>query len=570
VNLNPRFLLIAALLVVLASLSSWVAFRFVAEGIIEQWGRRLAELQVRYDSARMLKPLEREIALARQMADSNILKQWAANPDNRPLETLALAEMESFRRNFRDRSYFVALLDSGAYYHNNAANDFVGRPLRYHLKPGNPDDAWFYGLLNDGREFHLNINPDVVLGVTKLWIDVLMRDGDRILGVVGTGIELEDFLRDFVDIRQPGITTVFVDLSGAIQLHRNKAIIDHASFIKPEGQKKTIELLFDDPADGGRVRRMMERLAAMAEPEGQVVSDFVTVDGRRHLAGIAYLPGIGWYEITLLDLAVVMPVARFAPVGAVFAITLLLALLLMHLALRRYVLGPVVALERAMIEMREGRLAAERLPAAEGEMGRLVDHFRAMAGAIASHTAELEDRVRERTEALHRLARIDPLTGLVNRRGMTELLAEQVAQASREGAPFGVIWCDLDDFKALNDTRGHVEGDRALREVAQLLRASIRPYDHPGRWGGDEFLVVLSPCDGSTLETIAERIRALVAERLPAAGLPVTLSIGACLAVPFEPLEAILQRADDALYAAKRDGRNRLHLAPAPAGGGKS
>src|SRR5690606_32066222 len=504
VNLNPRFLLIAALLVVLASLSSWVAFRFVAEGIIEQWGRRLAELQVRYDSARMLKPLEREIALARQMADSNILKQWAANPDNRPLETLALAEMESFRRNFRDRSYFVALLDSGAYYHNNAANDFVGRPLRYHLKPGNPDDAWFYGLLNDGREFHLNINPDVVLGVTKLWIDVLMRDGDRILGVVGTGIELEDFLRNFVDIRQPGITTVFVDLSGAIQLHRNKAIIDHASFIKPEGQKKTIELLFDDPADGGRVRRMMERVAAMAEPEGQVVSDFVTVDGRRHLAGIAYLPGIGWYEITLLDLAVVMPVARFAPVGAVFAITLLLALLLMHLALRRYVLGPVVALERAMIEMREGRLA------------------------------------------------------------------EQVAQASREGAPFGVIWCDLDDFKALNDTRGHVEGDRALREVAQLLRASIRPYDHPGRWGGDEFLVVLSPCDGSTLETIAERIRALVAERLPAAGLPVTLSIGACLAVPFEPLEAILQRADDALYAAKRDGRNRLHLAPAPAGGGKS
>src|SRR5690606_16729954 len=164
------------------------------------------------------------------------------------------------------------------------------------------------------------------------------------------------------------ITTVFVDLSGAIQLHRNKAIIDHASFIKPEGQKKTIELLFDDPADGGRVRRMMERLAAMAEPEGQVVSDFVTVDGRRHLAGIAYLPGIGWYEITLLDLAVVMPVARFAPVGAVFAITLLLALLLMHLALRRYVLGPVGGLERAMIAMRAG--GAGRPRPRDGARGR--------------------------------------------------------------------------------------------------------------------------------------------------------------------------------------------------------
>ena len=561
-NLNPRFLLIAALVVVLASLSSWVAFRFVAEGIIEQWGRRLAELQVRYDSARMLKPLEREIALARQMADSNILRQWAANPDVRALETLALAEMESFRRNFRDRSYFVALLDSGAYYHNNAGAEFSGRQLRYHLTPGDPDDAWFYRLIEDGRDFHLNINPDVVLGVTKLWIDVLMQDGDRVLGVVGTGIELEDFLQDFVDIRQPGVTTLFVDLSGAIQLHRDPAIIDYASIVKPEGQKNTVELLFDDPADSGRIRDMMERLGAMAEPEGRVLSDFVTVDGKRHLAGIAYLPGIAWYEITLLDLDVLMPVARFAPVGVLFAMTLVLALLLVHLALRRYVLNPVVALERAMIAVRDGQ-PEPPVPSAKGEMGRLVAHFHAMAQAIASHTRDLEDKVRERTEALHRLARVDDLTGLVNRRGMTELLDAQVAQAGREAVSFGVIWCDLDDFKTLNDSRGHVEGDRALREVAQLLRTCIRPYDHAGRWGGDEFLIVLSPCDATTLETIAERIRALVATRLDAIGLPVTVSIGAAMAAPFETVEVILQRADDALYEAKGEGRNRLRVAAA-------
>lgn len=567
-SLKTRFLLFAAVLFVMASLSaSWVFLR-IAAGTIEQWGLRVAEIQVRYDSARILQPLEREITLARQMADSNVLKRWAREPSNPQLEQHALDEMESFRRNFRDRSYFVALRDSGAYYHNNASEEFNGRELRYHLKPDKPADAWFYRLVDEGRDFHININPDEELGVTKLWIDVLMRDGDRIVGVVGTGMGLDEFLNDIVDINQPGVTTLFVDHTGAIQLHRDPALIDYASIVKPEGQKKTVSLLLDNAGDRQRLQAMMTALSGESGEHSRVLTDFVMVDGKRHLAGIAYLPGIDWYEITLLDLDVLMPVSSFGLVVLVFILTFLIALLLMHLMLRRLILDPMAKLEMSMLKVRDGNLAPQQLPTGKGEIGRLIQHFGAMAEGINNHTRELEDKVRERTVALHKLARLDPLTDLVNRRGMTELLSTEVERIRRHGTTFGVIWLDVDNFKQLNDSCGHMAGDQALTDIADALRASIRPYDQAARWGGDEFLVVLSPCDGDTLETIGGRIRARIESGVGQSGVELTVSVGGYLAQPADTVELILQRADEALYAAKAEGRNNLHITSSAPGQG--
>ena len=130
-NLRTRFLLLISALIVVGSVVAWVVFHHVARQIVVQWGQRVAEIQVRYDRARLLQPLEREIALARQMADSLVLKRWARSSGDPALEAEAVREMENFRRNFSSGNYFVALRGSGAYYHNNAADEFAGRQLRY-------------------------------------------------------------------------------------------------------------------------------------------------------------------------------------------------------------------------------------------------------------------------------------------------------------------------------------------------------------------------------------------------------------------------------------------------------
>ncbi|WP_428397088.1 sensor domain-containing diguanylate cyclase [Marinobacter salarius] len=558
-SLKTRLLGLAAALMIIASVASWLAYRELSDDIIERWGQQVAEIQVRYDSARLLQSLEREIGLARQMADSSTLVNWATSPEDKALQSDAIREMESFRSNFRDNSYFVALRDSRRYYYNNANNEFANDQFRYVLDPDKPEDAWFFQLIEEGRNFHLNVNPDTELGVTKLWIDVLMRDEeDRIVGMVGTGLDLDAFLQDIVDIDQEGITTLFVDYNGAIQLYRDRNYIDFASIIKPEGQKSTVDLLFDNTEDKQKVLGMLQLLKNRGGATGAVESSFVTVDGRKHLAGVAFLPAIGWFEITLLDLETLLPRSYLWPLVAVFLTSLLVTLILFHLIIRSRILKPLVSLESAVEKVRGGSFALPHLEKPDNEIGRLASHFETMTDTLEHSTRELERKVAQRTDELNRLARVDALTGLKNRRGLDEALDEEIQRAKRQNTGFGLIWLDIDHFKAINDELGHQAGDDILCRVALWLKAGVRPYDHPGRWGGDEFVVVLSPCDEDTLCQIAARIRETIERDSIRTGTPVTVSVGGYLCQPGDDVDTILRQADQALYRVKQQGRNKV------------
>jgi diguanylate cyclase (GGDEF)-like protein len=553
VNLKPRFLILTTLLILVASAAAWLAFERIAEGIVEQWGMRLAQTQVRYDTSRLLRPLAREIALARQMASSPLLRKWAEDPDDPGLAREAVVEMESFRANFQDGNYFVALRATGAYYFNNAANEFDGRLLRAHLSQERPADRWFFESMAQGREFRLDVNSDR-MGVARLWIDVPVRDGDRVLGVVGTGLKLDTFIRDVVDAAQPGVRTLFVDAGGAIQLYRDPQLLNLDSAPRVESARKTLDQLLDATSDQAALHKLMATVKAVP---GTVATRVVHVGGQRNLAGVAYLSELGWFEITLLDLDALIPLHGFASLGTIFALALLVSLGVFNLVLNGMVLRPLAALEAAMRKVQQGDFGATALPRQDGEIGRLMTHFTRMADAIRSHTQHLEDKVQARTEALHLLARIDALTELYNRRGMSELIEHEIDRATRHGDSPGLLWLDIDFFKQVNDRFGHAEGDRILTGVAALLRANIRPYDNAGRWGGDEFLVLVPESTPDSLATTGERIRSAIAQQLALpSGEAVTASIGAYLASPGESLDVILYKADQALYAAKNAGRN--------------
>lgn len=563
-SLKLRFSIITGVLLFVASVLAYVALRFAVVNVVEEWGRRVVEIQVLNDTARILRPLEREILLARQMARSETLRRWASDPDDPELEGAAVREMEEYRQSFRSAHYFVALRQNGAYYHNNTAGEYTGRELRYYLSPERAADAWFYRLIEDGLDFHLNVNPDVELGITSLWIDVLMRAGNsddgEILGVVGTGIPLAEFLTEILDIHDTGVTTLFLDRSGAIQLYRDPRMIDYGSFVKPEGQKRTVDLLFSDPRDSEEIYRVMEELQNSPHP-GLVRTVFVEIEGVKNLAGLTYLPSIGWYEISLLDMQEVMPVGNFAWAVVMFVIVLVLALLGFNFFLRREVIHPITALQREIGRFRSDSRHAPELPQADGEIGALMETFVEMAGAINRHTTNLEQQVEARTAELTRMSRTDPLTGLLNRRGMDETLSEAKARSIRTGEKWAIVWIDVDHFKEINDIRGHAAGDLTLTRVAAIFREIIRPYDHAARWGGDEFLILLAPATAEGVQNFVDRIldgvRAWNDPEAPA----VTASIGATLGSGNEPTDVVLQRADEALYLAKQLGRDRAEVA---------
>jgi diguanylate cyclase (GGDEF)-like protein len=170
-------------------------------------------------------------------------------------------------------------------------------------------------------------------------------------------------------------------------------------------------------------------------------------------------------------------------------------------------------------------------------------------------------------EALREQATKDHLTGLWNRRSILEMLEREVARGRRDGLPVGLIVADIDFFKHVNDTRGHQAGDVVLRETARRMQAAVRPYDTIGRYGGEEFLVVLPNCDADKSVQIAERLHRCVGEtpvELPEAAVPVTLSVGVTATnAGTVQAEALLKIADDALLRAKRAGRHRVLLAEA-------
>lgn len=565
-SLRLRFHLLTLFFFVISAVPVWLSVRTLAEGIVEQWAVRYAEKQVLYDKERTLQPILREVALARQLANSQYIREWSRQPDDGEATRHAVAEMESYRQNFQDHNYFVGLKSNGRYYFNNAQNQFAGREYRYSLSPKQQKDAWFYDLIRQGRDIHINVNPDPELGITKLWIDVLIRDGSEIVGITGTGLDLGSFIGNVVEEKVPGVTSLFIDRAGAIQLHRNQALIDYGSVSKRPGERNTIDLLFEDSADRKAIYAAMKLLEVQ---NGKVVTELVNMGGKRQLAGLVYLPEIDWYEITLLDLDVLLPFGQFSGIILLYAVSLLGILVLFNMTLSRLVLRPLGKLDAAMALVETGGQVPDSLDRqASGEVGSLMRRFMQMARAVSEARQDLESKVQERTQALDRLSKTDPLTELLNRRGMSERLEAELVRMAREARPVGILWLDVDHFKEINDQYGHATGDLALKAIAGIIEAELRRYDVVSRWGGDEFLVMLQPASTDVLAALGERIRSGVASCrtvLDPAGAVVALSvsIGGALARPGEDLDSLLHRGDTALYAAKAAGRNIVRLAEA-------
>jgi len=167
-------------------------------------------------------------------------------------------------------------------------------------------------------------------------------------------------------------------------------------------------------------------------------------------------------------------------------------------------------------------------------------------------------RALEREKAL---ARVDPLTGVANRRYFLELLGVELSRARRSGRALTVAYVDLDNFKQVNDELGHHAGDELLKTVARTMRGRLRVTDSIGRMGGDEFAICLPETGADAAEVVLADVRQQVVAAV-ASGTPVvTLSLGA-VACPTPPdsVEALLQRADQALYGAKRNGKNQIRL----------
>ena len=181
----------------------------------------------------------------------------------------------------------------------------------------------------------------------------------------------------------------------------------------------------------------------------------------------------------------------------------------------------------------------------------------------AQRILDLQAELIAAREALRHQAMHDSLTGLWNRLAILERFQQELARARRDGAPIAVLMADVDNFKRINDTYGHKAGDAVLCEIARRMKQAVRSYDSVGRYGGEEFLILLPNCDLANAAQQAQRLRACIADggfHVAARVLQLTASFGVAVSGPNSDADLIIQAADAALYRAKAAGRNCVQV----------
>ncbi len=414
-------------------LITWFLSVQLTNKVNQQWGAKFAERQVMFDKSRTLAPLIREIALARQMAAEPAIIAMALREHDPEFRRRGIAVMEKYRSNFRDHSYFAAFAQSGNYYFNDAANQYAGKQLRYVLSPTVAKDKWFYATLTDVKEYEVSLDFNAHLKVTKAWINVLIRSGNETLGIIGTGIDLSDLIKETVNITQPGVANLFIDQNMAIQLHSDPKLIDYMTVAKDAEQRIKVDVLLKNPADIDHLRQVMLELE---RSPADIATLWVTYEGKRHLLGVAYLPEIGWYGLTLMDEHNLNFFDGMFIGPLLFGLILLLALLTVGWALRSWILNPIAALRTSTDKIGHGDFEIEPAIQGAGEIAHLSQAFTRMAEVVRNSNLELEEKVRERTTTL-----IEEIT---ERKKSEESLGESrsLLRATLEATADGILVVD--------------------------------------------------------------------------------------------------------------------------------
>ena len=556
-SLRTRVLLVTLLAFCAVAAPAYFGFTTLVNSSVVQLGTLFAEKQILFDRYRGLGALMQEVALAETLTRSPVIRAWANDEADPDKQSRAISELEQYRASFSDHSYFFVINGSGRYYYNDADNSHAGSQYSYTLDRANPRDGWYYTTAEMGSGCHLNVDHDDALGVTKVWINCVIREGDKVLGVLGTGIDLTSFIKQVVDFPQTGVQAMFVDPAGALQAHRDPKFIDFHSLTKAIETKKTIFSLLDLPSDRTALKEMMTEVTTGGV---EVRSRFMRIDGRQMLVGVGYLDRLGWYNVTFMDIDKIIDRSLFLPIGLLLAAVAVGVALLIVLMFKLFVLDRLARVERGVVAVQEGAREPVTPDRSRDEIGKLSRSIAVMADSVQDNMRALEHMVEERTEELRALAYVDQLTGIANRRGFSDGFTRMQAGAPPEHR-LAMLLIDIDRFKEINDSFGHRAGDEVAVETARRIATVLRSSDICGRWGGDEFIVLFSDLGARGLKTIADAVKRGLSQPVvlrDGRTIAVTVGIGACVAEPNETVEQVAEMADAALYSAKAEGRNRV------------
>ena len=388
---------IGGVFILIGGATIW-AFLFVGDKISAQLGAYVAERHVLWQKEKVLGAVQRELALARQMASSEILFAWSEDETDTALAAQARRELQEYHDNFASSTYFVGLRQSGHFFYADADVSEVALDVVDTLSRDDIDDVWFFVTLEDTAPYNLNIDHNTDLGVTNLWVNYAMRRGGASYGVVGTGVPLTDFIKEFVRLDAKGISTMMIDKSGAIQAHVDQSKITQNVLAQATGEASGIWGLLASEEDRESLRRNMARLQ---NGTSDAETFFLTIDGTRNLLAMAYLEPLGWYTLAAFEPGSIIGLEETGTLAVVLGIALLITLVVFVIGQNVLIVRPLARLNEGANRMSGGDYDLDLVADQQDEVGDLTQTFNEMAAIIADYTGTLEARVEARTHELN-------------------------------------------------------------------------------------------------------------------------------------------------------------------------
>ncbi len=374
------------------------------QGVQKRFGEAYARNVVQLNRERLFAPVTRELALAQRLAESHITRAWLQDENDEAKRALFFSEAAGYQRALSDHSYFAASAASNRYY-SNGDNQPLSDAARYEMSPDADADEWFFTTLRSDAPYHLNVDRSAVTGDLKIWFNIVVRDGDRPLGIVGSGISLNAFIDDFIRVDRSGVESMVLDGFGSILIHPNQNLVTlNADTSQGRSLATSLLGLLDDIEQATALRNAME---FSRNNPGETATLQVALDGEPRLLAMTWIPELNWFVASAVDLRTAQVIEIRPLLPAVGAVLLLFALLIVAGAwlVDKRVLRPLRQLRKSAQAIAAGHYHTPLPTHRDDEIGELSAAFGSMAQKIRSHTTELESRVLERTRELEQANR---------------------------------------------------------------------------------------------------------------------------------------------------------------------
>jgi signal transduction histidine kinase/ActR/RegA family two-component response regulator len=426
-GIRARFVRWIVCLTIGISLLSLVLFWFSLRSVLRNIGSNFAIQYTLREKERILAPLEREVILCRTLSKMPAVADWVMDENNPTLQASAQRELETFRKEFQEGSYFLAVRKSGNYYSGSESRKADRLIPAYTLSATNSRDAWFYSTFANIDTFHINIDTSAVSGKVMVWINTIIHHGTNRVAVAGTGLNLNSFIEQLINTHNKAVAPILVDPSGAIQAHSNPDLIDKNTLSKQLSERSTIYRLMPNESDRAELQADLARLKT--SPDSVSIHSFV-IENQNRLVSVAYLPGIDWYLISLIDLSQAIRPAQFAPMILVAFIAMIALVAAITFLINQSILAPLQTLAQTARQVEAGDYSVRSTAANRDEIGELSRTLNSMLDTIENKTRELkryseelEQRVEERTAEL----KVE-----IQERKKAEIAAQQANHAKSE------------------------------------------------------------------------------------------------------------------------------------------